>query len=151
VIAYRGDCDVEPLNYPNENNGYCSEQLFSIKLGNTEIVAVHIQAVDSRKEMRELSRYSQNEGLKKLSDYMKTKKPDVVLGDFNLSREELSKKFKVSNFDIVSAGYSFADIDIDFSGGNIYHALSKNAGACIKYISDVQTHLTTAMFVEIKC
>jgi hypothetical protein len=52
--------------------------------------------------------------------------------------------------DIGGSDYSFVDLSQDVNGGKIHHALSKNKAAHINYITEVQTHLTTAMVVEIK-
>jgi hypothetical protein len=162
AIAYTGDCIVKAINYPtndfpnqafinsNENEGYCMEQLFSIILGKKEVVAVHIQAVDSRKEMKELSKYSHRTGLSKMTAYMSTNKPDVVIGDFNLHRKALQNKISESLFDISGSGYSFVDLSQDVNGGKIHHALRKGKAAHISYVDEVHTHLTTAMVVEIK-
>jgi len=162
AIAYSGECCVQPINYPtdvfpnqafinsNENEGYCMEQLFSIRLGRHEVIVVHIQAIDSRKEMKELSQFSQSAGLRKLTAYMKTNKPDVVIGDFNLHRKALYNKIGESLLDIGGSDYSFVDLSQDVNGGKIHHALSKNKAAHINYVTEVQTHLTTAMVFEIK-
>jgi len=162
AIAYKGECTVQPISYPSDdfpnqaflnsdvNDGYCSEQIFSIKLSENEVVAVHIQAIDSRKEMRELSHFSHHAGLKKLTAYMKANKPDVVIGDFNLHRKALQNKINDMGFDISGSDYSFVDLTRDVNGGKIHHALCKNKAAHINYVNEVQTHLTTAMIVEIK-
>jgi len=163
AIAHSIDCHVQSLNcqideFPdqefinlNENKGYCSEQLFSITHGNAEVVAVHIQAIDSRNEMKDLSRYSQNAGLKRLCTYICDVKPDIVIGDFNLNQKSLTKKLRDFGFDIDDSDYSFVDCGgNDVSGSSIHHAISRNKDAYIKYICDVQTHLTTAMHVEIQ-
>ena len=165
AIAYRGDCCVQSLDYPTNDfsdqelinsyyyKGYCSEKLFSIKLGNANVVVVHIQIIDSRREIKELSKYSQRQGLSTLSTYMMKSKPDVVVGDFNLHKEDLRKKLIGSNSVLGNTGYSFIDFEgQNVSGSNIHHALIRNNDArvkCISYTSDVQTHLTTAMHIEI--
>ena len=162
AIAYKGECSVQPISYsfdgfPNqalinsdENDGYCSEQIFSIRLGENEVVAVRIQAIDSRQEMKELSQFSHRTGLNKLTDYMKGNKPDVVIGDFNLHRKALLNKINDLGFDISGSNYSFVDLSQDVNGGKIHHALCINKAAHINYVNEVQTHLTTAMVVEIK-
>jgi len=162
AIAYKGECSVQPISYPsddfpnqaflnsNENDGYCSEQIFSIRLGVNEVVAVHIQAIDSRKEMKELSQFSHSAGLNKLTAYMKANKPDVVIGDFNLHRKALQNKISDMGFGISGSDYSFVDLTQDVNGGKIHHALCKNKAAHITYVNEVQTHLTTAMAVKIK-
>ena len=160
-IASRGECLVKPINYPtddypnqafinsDENIGYCSEQLFSIRLGSTDVVVVHIQAIDSRIEMKELSKYSQSAGLKQLCVYMKNNKPDVVIGDFNLGKNTLRNKLGDLNFDASKSIYSFANIGQDVYGGKIHHALRSNSKPNVEYISEVHTHLTTALLIEI--
>jgi len=164
VIAYKDDCIVKPIPIKIEdsiyqkfinssyNEGYCSEQLFSIKRGGIEVVAVHIQTTVSDKNMKELSQYSQDAGLAKLSTYMKNHSPAVVVGDFNLHENDLIKKFEDNDFDIEKSDYSFAKLaDNDVSGREIHHALiNEKSNASVEYINEVQTHLTTAMYIEVK-
>jgi len=137
AIAYKEGCTVQPINYPTdyfldqafinsiENEGYCKEQMFNINLGKYNVVVVHIQSINTRKEMKTLSQFSQCAGLSGLFSHMKANESDVVIGDFNVCLNVLQNKIEDSDLNKGDSGYLLVDLNQDINGGKIHHAIRK--------------------------